>query len=149
MRKIKLLLFTISIVLISNIVYAHPPSDMVLSYDQEKQLLSVKMRHTTHDPREDYIRKVEISVNGAEIVVKHYTIQLNTLEFSEDVALPAKEGDSITVKAYSKEGGSGVMTIQVPKKANKEEEKPETKQTPTTDENGMTEKMKKSDRGGY
>lgn len=119
MRRIKLVLFVVLLVMFPNAVNAHPPSDLALSYDLEKQTLYVKMRHTTHDPREDYIRKIEISVNGQEPILKHYTIQLNTLEFSENVSLPAKEGDSIRIKAFSKEGGSSEATMLVPKKEEK------------------------------
>lgn len=103
------------------------------------------MRHTTHDPREDYIRKIEISVNDQEPVVKHYTIQLNTLEFSADVSLPAKEGDLIKLKAFSKEGGSSESTIQVPKK---EEKKTEAEQ-PAMSKGNDDKEIKKSNGSGY
>jgi len=145
MRKTKLALIVALLMMIPNAVNAHPPSDLTLSYDLEKQTLYIKMRHTTHDPREDYIRKMEVSVNGQEPILKHYTIQLNTLEFSENVSIPAKEGDSIRIKAFSKEGGSSEATMLVPKK---EEKKSEVDQPITTEED-VEKKVEKSNEGGY
>lgn len=144
MRRIKLALIVALLVIIPKVGNAHPPSDLELSYDLEKQTLYVKMRHTTHDPREDYIRKIEISVNGQEPILKHYTIQLNTLEFSEYVSLAAKEGDSIRIKAFSKEGGSSEATMLVPKK---EEKKSETEQPLPVEK--VEKKVEESNGGGY
>ncbi|MGE0268176.1 MAG: hypothetical protein AB7S78_06960 [Candidatus Omnitrophota bacterium] len=145
MKKIYSILFIAWVILVPNAGYSHPPSDLELSYDLEKQIFLVKMRHTTHDPREDYIRKLEISVNGQEPVVKHYTIQLNTLMFSDNVSVPAKEGDFIKVKAFSKEGGSSESTLQVPKK----EDKKTTAEQPVPSNASDQKEIKKSSGSGY
>lgn len=109
------LLFTslLGFLLLSTLVYAHPPAEIELDYNLAKQVLHVQMRHTTHDPREDYIRKIQIIKNENEPIVKRYNIQPNTLEFSEELEIEAEEGDRLTVKAFSREGGTAVNSIIV------------------------------------
>ncbi|MBP9853599.1 MAG: hypothetical protein KBD53_01885 [Candidatus Omnitrophica bacterium] len=131
MKKINFLWLALWFILIPHQVQAHPPSDIVMSYDLEKKILSVKMRHTTIDARKDYIRKIEVSVNKGEPIITRYTIQSNTMEFSDNISLPAKEGDTINLKAFSKEGGSTEASLQVPKK---EEKKSDTEEPSIAEE---------------
>lgn len=104
---------------------AHPPSDIELVYVFEQQVLRIEMRHTTHDPREDFIRKVIITKNQDEPVVKYYNIQANTLRFSDDIPLSVNEGDVILIDAYSKEGGHSRGQIVVKQESGDEKEKDE------------------------
>ena len=94
-------------------LYAHPPSEMTLEYSADIQTLHILMRHTTHDPREDYIRKIKITKNHEDPVTMRYNIQPNTLEFSKDLKMEAEAGDVITVKAFSREGGSETDSITI------------------------------------
>ena len=112
--KPNLLLTTmLGFLLLGSFVHAHPPSDIQLEYKLAMQVLHIQMRHTTHDPREDFIRKIQIIKNAEEPLVKRYNIQPNTLEFSADIELEAEVGDLITVKAFSREGGTAVQSITI------------------------------------
>jgi len=125
---------------------AHPPQNVVVTYDFESQTLKVSARHTTHDPREDYVRKVEITHNGEEVETVYHRIQLNTLTFQEEFSLPAEDGDLFEVTLFSSEGGvaSGDVTVVEPDET-EEEVSPEVK---TKEPAPLEEKPSKSKGSG-
>ena len=114
-RKITIPLLVISLVFVSRLVFAHPPSDLKLSYDKDSQTLHIEMKHVASNTRtQDYIRKIQIYKNQEEptdlIIVKQTTPN----SVAKDVSLSAKGGDMIKVKAFSSQGGSAEETLVVP-----------------------------------
>ncbi|MCA9408567.1 MAG: hypothetical protein KC733_07750 [Candidatus Omnitrophica bacterium] len=108
-------------------VFGHPPAKVALNYDFTNQTLHVEMRHTTNNSRKDYVRKLVVIKNEEEPIIKYYNIQTNTLQFSEDIMIPAQDGDKIAVDAYSKEGGHTFEQIIV-EKDKKDEQQSEGKE---------------------
>jgi hypothetical protein len=78
---------------------AHPPKDVVLSYDQVKKVLEVRITHSTKDPASHYIKKFEIKNNGKESGVTDYQSQPGPETFSYTYPLDAAPGDVIEAKA--------------------------------------------------
>lgn len=103
-----------------SVSHAHPPQAMALTYDGQVQVLAIHMRHATNDRRKDYIRKLVIRQNGTVVLTRRYNIQSTAVYFDAIVELTAEAGDVITVKAYSREGGSAEGTLTVPSRQNLE-----------------------------
>ena len=92
---------------------AHPPSDVVLTYDSPSQSLQVKITHkspwTSH-----YIKKVIVKKN--ETVEEHeYTGQPDQNEFTYTYKLATVPGDVIEVTAICNIFGSKKATLTIPK----------------------------------
>ena len=101
-----------------NNLWAHPPSDMKLEYDQNQKNLHVEITHTAHDPREHHIRKILITHNDKEPLVRYFATQTRPSELIVDVPLEAKAQDKIRVMAICNEGGQKEETLIVPPPSN-------------------------------
>jgi hypothetical protein len=74
---------------------AHSPKDVVLTYDQAKKMLEVRITHSVKDPASHYIKKVEIKKNGKASGVTEYQSQPGLDTFSYTYPLDAAPGDVI------------------------------------------------------
>lgn len=74
---------------------AHPPKDVVVTYDQAKKTLEVKITHGSKDAASHYIKKVEIKQNGKSVGVTEYKSQPSPETFSYTYPLEAAPGDLI------------------------------------------------------
>ena len=92
---------------------AHPPKEVVLSYDQAKNTLEVRITHASKDPASHYIKKVEIKKNGKAIGVTEYQSQPGPETFSYTYPLDAAPGDVIEAKGTCVIFGSktGKLTV--------------------------------------
>src|SRR3989338_9244388 len=79
MKKIKLTrknlfkslaIFAGSLILLGGVenAYAHPPSDIIITFDHETKILSAVIMHKVSNPQSHYIKKVDIALNGQEII---------------------------------------------------------------------------------
>src|SRR3989338_3594968 len=93
--------------------FAHPPTDLQLSYDQEKQTLHIKAAHATNNIREHHIRKLLIYKNQEKQTDLTLAKQTTPQELIKDVALKVSSGDTITVKVFSDEGGTREASLVV------------------------------------
>jgi len=74
---------------------ANPPKEVVLSYDQAKHTLEVRITHPSQNPAAHYIKKVEIKKNGKASGVTEYQSQPGPETFSYTYPLDAAPGDLI------------------------------------------------------
>jgi hypothetical protein len=88
-----------------NVVRAHPPSNLALSYDQKNEILTVSITHVVTDPNQHFIKSVEVDVNGTVILTEIYTSQPNRNTFTYEYSIVAGEGAIITVTARCNENG--------------------------------------------
>lgn len=110
MKKTFIFLLTFSIFNLQP-VFAHPPTDMKLSYNIEKGVLHIEMTHVTKDIREDGIRQLLIYKNAEEPIAITIVKQTTPHSLVEDFSLKAVVGDTIRVRAISKRGGYSDQTI--------------------------------------
>ncbi len=96
------------------VLWAHPPTDIKLSYDYSAKTLHIEMTHVTSNIVKHYIRRLEIVKNQDVPVTMTLPRQTTPHNLVEDVSLTAKPGDTIQVKAYSKEGGIAEQSFIVP-----------------------------------
>jgi len=103
----KKILFAAGFILMTaGIASSHPPTDLVLKYDQKAKVLEVRMRHVTEDIREHYVRTITVSVNGQEPKGYRYTHQQYPSYVDVFLPVEAKPGDMIHVQANCLKGGS-------------------------------------------
>jgi len=112
MKKI-VLLSSLIVFLSAAPAWSRPPGAVTLSYDLKKQSLHIEVEHTIDNRRKEYIYKVEIRVNNGAPIEQYERIQNDIHTYTADIAVKAKDGDRITVKAFAREGGSssGELTV--------------------------------------
>jgi len=94
---------------------AHSPKNVVLTYDQAKKMLEVRITHGVSDPAKHYIDKVEIRKAGKTVSTTEYQSQPGPETFSYTYPLDAAPGDVIEVKATCSVFGSKTEKLTVGK----------------------------------
>lgn len=108
------LLCTVLAVAIPAPALAHPPQEIVLSYDRGRQMLEVRITHSSKDPAAHYIGKVEIRKNGQPVSVNEYKSQPDQPIFSQAYPVGAAGSDVIEVTATCNKFGSKRVKLTVP-----------------------------------
>ncbi len=99
----KTLIFSIVFILLLMIplVYAHPPSDIKITFDPQTKMLRAVIMHDVSNPFKHYIEKVDIALNGDEIAEIGFLKQDNNQSQLVSYSIPAaKDGDVISVEGY-------------------------------------------------
>jgi hypothetical protein len=78
---------------------ANSPKEVVLSYDQAKRTLEVRITHPSQNPASHYISKVEIKKNDQTIAVTEYQSQPQQDTFAYGYPVDIDSGDVVEVKA--------------------------------------------------
>lgn len=101
MRRIVLLLGLFSFFVFNAVAYAHPPSDIKITFDSKTKMLSAVIVHDVSNPSKHYIKKVDVALNGKEIIEQSISKQDNLNSQQVSFFLPdAKVGDVISVEGY-------------------------------------------------
>jgi len=108
-----LMVFSLSLVLVTSSGLAHPPSNMELEYLGEEGLLMVKITHRVGNPSSHYVEEVSVFKNGNLEIQEDYSKQGASNGGTYEYQLSAKNGDSIRVKAVCNRFGNMTETIQV------------------------------------
>ncbi|MBM4270676.1 MAG: hypothetical protein FJ139_00755 [Deltaproteobacteria bacterium] len=105
--------FLMSCMLCSIPAIAHPPAEVVLSYDAESQTLTVSVTHTSKSPGEHYVKKVEIKKNGKSAGVYEYNNQPDASTFVYTYKISAQRGDVLEAVVSCNKYGSktGKLTV--------------------------------------
>lgn len=94
--------------------YAHPPSDIIITFDPKTKILNAVIMHNVSNPQNHYIKKVDIALNGQEIIEHKISIQDNNTTQTVSYIIPeAKIADSISLEAYCSISGSLQKEIKV------------------------------------
>jgi DNA/RNA endonuclease YhcR with UshA esterase domain len=97
------------------LAFAHPPSEITLTYDLATAVLHVKMAHVTNDTNNHYIRKISVFRNDEKEPVNfHYSKQTSAQGMEVDLAFDIKPGDVLKIEAFCSKGGIGRATITIP-----------------------------------
>ncbi|MDD5010235.1 MAG: hypothetical protein PHC68_17760 [Syntrophorhabdaceae bacterium] len=102
MRAIALSLMMV--VLMVPAAFAHAPSnvDVSLTDDGKAQVL---VTHAVGNPKQHYIYKIEVSVNGEKVSEKEYTEQIGNQQVDLFKIPGLKKDDKIEAHAYCNKGG--------------------------------------------
>ena len=101
MKKLTIVFMVFVFLSIVSAAYAHPPSDIKITFDQTKNILSAVIVHNVSNPAKHYINKVDIGLNGKEIIEQTISKQENNLNQTVSYLLTdVKDGDVLSVEGY-------------------------------------------------
>jgi len=100
MRKAGLFAF-VFIFIFAAAAYAHPPSDIIITFDAQTKMLHAVIMHNTSNPINHYIAQVDVGLNGKEIITHYISHEDNNLSQTVSYLIPdAKEGDVLSVEGH-------------------------------------------------
>jgi len=102
---ITILILSLIVSIFTSNVYAHPPSNMNLTYDVETQNLEVEISHQVSGPNSHYIINIVMKKNGISYKTFNYTNQPSTNKFTYTYDVDAQEDDIIEITANCNQGG--------------------------------------------
>jgi len=120
--KSKIALVFSVLIISASLSYAHPPSDIEISYSHENEMLSLKYVHVTNDRGKHYIRKVEILRTEGEPKKLYYVRQEQTKDIVKDIPIKLDAEEIITVKIFCKKGGISKKDFVVSEAEDQDEE---------------------------
>ena len=101
MNRIVILIMFVAFFAAVSTAYAHPPSDIKISFDPQTKMLQAVIIHNTSNPASHYIKKVDVAINGKEIIGQEISKQDNNESQTVHYLIPdAKAGDVISVEGY-------------------------------------------------
>ena len=101
MRKVAAYLVFLAVFMIASIAYAHPPSDIKITFDPKTKMLQAVIMHNTNNPISHYIKKVDVGLNGKEIIGHNIPREDNNETQTVSYLIPdIKDGDILSVEAY-------------------------------------------------
>lgn len=94
--------------------YAHPPSDIKITFDPETKMLQAVIMHDVKDPVRHFIKKVDVGLNGKEIISQAISQQDNKESQTVHYLIPdAKAGDVLSVEGYCSISGKLEKELKV------------------------------------
>lgn len=73
-------------------VYAHPPSNIMITFDAKTKILQAVIMHNVSNPISHYINKVDVGLNGKETIEHKISQQDNNATQTVSYLIPdAKE----------------------------------------------------------
>ena len=112
MKKLVMALFFV--LALYALSYAHPPSDIAISYDPATKILHAIIYHNVSTPDSHYIKKVDVGLNSKEIIEQEISRQDNNTTQTVSYLVPdAKPGDTLSIEAYCSISGKLKKEIKV------------------------------------
>ncbi len=98
----------------SSMAYAHPPSDIKITFDSNTKMLNAVIMHDVATPLTHYIKQVDVGLNGKDIITQTISRQdnLDTQTVSY-LILDAKSGDVLFVEGHCSISGKLQKEITV------------------------------------
>ncbi|MFA5199968.1 MAG: hypothetical protein WC442_03555 [Candidatus Omnitrophota bacterium] len=94
------LIISVFLAMVSS-AYAHPPSDIKITFDPQSKMLQAVIMHNVSNPNNHYIKKVDLGLNGKEIITQELSRQDNNESQTVLYFIPdAKAGDLLSVEGY-------------------------------------------------
>ena len=113
-RLICILIFGF-MVMQNQVLLAHPPSKIILEFNAETSILKVEMVHAVKDGSKHFIHKVEVKLNGQEILTQELLSQQDTEKQTVTYLIrDAKSGDELEVTGYCNVFGKRKEMLQIP-----------------------------------
>ncbi len=98
----------------SSTAYAHPPSDIKITYDPNARTVTAQILHKVGNPAGHYIAKVDVSLNNVEILEHRISRQDTTEGQTVMYFIPdAKAGDTLSIEAYCSISGKLLKSIKI------------------------------------
>lgn len=114
MKTAAIFIVTLPFLILCSVAYAHPPSDIIITYDPSTKILKALIMHNVNNPESHYIKKVDVGLNGKEIIEHAISREDNNTSQTVAYLIPdAKPGDTLSVEAYCSISGTLQKEIKV------------------------------------
>ncbi|MCM8797760.1 MAG: hypothetical protein NC923_07845 [Candidatus Omnitrophica bacterium] len=114
MKRLRLCIFLSSFIALGLIVYAHPPTDISITYDVKNKTLEAVIAHPVSNPQAHFINKVNILLNGQVIIEHRISRQDNNTKQTVIYVIPdAGDGSVLTVEAYCSISGKLKKEVKI------------------------------------
>lgn len=114
MKKIAILAAFLVFFAVASTAYAHPPYDIKITFDQNRKQVTAVIMHNVSNPLEHYIKKVDVGLNGKEIIEHSVSRQDNFDNQTVSYLIPdVKDGDIISVEGHCSISGKLKKEIAV------------------------------------
>ncbi len=114
MKRIPVFLITCFFVAFCSVAYAHPPSDIIITFNPKTKILNAVIMHNVSNPENHFIKKVNIALNGQEMIEQKISRQDNNVSQTVSYLIPdAKIGNILLVEAYCSISGKLKKEIKV------------------------------------
>lgn len=101
MKRVGVFLILFIFLVIVSSAYAHPPSDIKITFDPKTKILKAVIVHNVSNPVNHYIKKVDVGLNGKEIIEHIISKQDNNESQAVSYFIPdVKDGDVLSVEGY-------------------------------------------------
>lgn len=101
MNKIAILVGFLVFFAVASTAHAHPPSDIKITFDPKTKMLQAVIMHNTSNPINHYIKKVDVGLNGKEIIGHAISREDNNESQTVSYLIPdVKDGDVVSVEGY-------------------------------------------------
>lgn len=109
-----LLFFSIFFLILGSQTFAHPPSKIDITYDNQSKILKAIITHPVSNLNNHYISKVDVALNGKEIVEQKISFQDSNSTQAVEYYIPdTKSGDVLSVEAYCSISGKLTEKITI------------------------------------
>jgi hypothetical protein len=112
------LLASAVLICLSCMAFAHPPKDVILSYDSVTQMISVTVVHPLKesrlaDPTKHFVKDITLTVNDNKMIVEALFTQQSDDGEKSVYLLNVKKGDKVKVMANCSLAGSKTSEITI------------------------------------
>ena len=115
MKKAVALIAMFAVLAFCSSAFAHPPSDIIITYDSAAKMLKAVIMHNVSNTEKHYISKVDVGLNGKEIILHSIRRQDNNASQTVSYLIPdTKPGDTLSVEATCSISGKLKKEIKVP-----------------------------------
>ena len=92
---------TAFLILVTVPLFAHPPKNITLEYDNDAKILNVVIQHSVSNASKHYVNKVVVEVNGKKQIEQTFTRQMDGEKHEVLYKIvDVDEGDKLTVTGY-------------------------------------------------
>ena len=114
-KKSVIINIIIGFILFSGVAFAHPPSTINTTFDQDTKILTVQALHNVPNPTGDhYIEEIKVKLNGKDMVLQYFLTQTSSgIQEAQYLLIDAKSGDTIEVYALCNKFGDKTITLNI------------------------------------
>ena len=114
MKRIVLLVVFFSFFVMGSFAFAHPPSDIQITFDAKTKMLDAVIIHNTSSVSNHYINKVDVDLNGVGIIEQKISRQDSASSQTVHYLISdVKDGDVLSVEGYCSISGKLKKEITV------------------------------------
>lgn len=114
-KNLSIALGILFVILTSNVTLAHPPSQILVTFNPETALLDIRILHGVREPRGDhYISEVRVFRNGEELILQRFLSQSSAQEQrAQYTVVDAEKGNVLEIYALCNKFGDRKVALTV------------------------------------